>query len=90
MLLYYDDLTAREIADNLIQYDRTKHIEIERHSIKEKWTLKLVDIPFLWASEQPPYILGHAFSAKVLKKSLGKLGLEDIFAPSWGGVLTND
>lgn len=36
MKLYYDKKTAINIANNLGQYDKTKHIEIDRHFIREK------------------------------------------------------
>jgi hypothetical protein len=34
--LYCDNKDAISIADNSVQHDRTKHIEIDRHFIKEK------------------------------------------------------
>ncbi|KAH9792323.1 hypothetical protein KPL71_004074 [Citrus sinensis] len=36
MRLFCDNKSAISIANNLVQYDRTKHIEIDRHFIKEK------------------------------------------------------
>lgn len=36
MKLYYDNKSAINIAHNLVQYDITKHIEVDRHFIKEK------------------------------------------------------
>ncbi|RVW73428.1 Retrovirus-related Pol polyprotein from transposon RE1 [Vitis vinifera] len=36
MKLYCDNKSAINIAHNPIQHDRTKHIEIDRHFIKEK------------------------------------------------------
>lgn len=36
MKLYCDNKSAISIAHNLVQHDRTKHIEIDRHFIKEK------------------------------------------------------
>lgn len=35
MLLYYDNHTVREITNNPIQHNRTKHVEVDRHFIKE-------------------------------------------------------
>ncbi|RVW46001.1 Retrovirus-related Pol polyprotein from transposon RE1 [Vitis vinifera] len=37
MKLYCDNKSAINIAHNPIQHDRTKHIEIDRHFIKENW-----------------------------------------------------
>ena len=36
MKLYCDSKVAISIAHNLVQHDRTKHVEIDRHFIKEK------------------------------------------------------
>ena len=36
MKLYCDNKLAINIAHNPIQHDRTKHIEIDKHFIKEK------------------------------------------------------
>jgi hypothetical protein len=36
MRLYCDNKVAISIAHNPVQYDRTKHVEIDRHFIKEK------------------------------------------------------
>lgn len=36
MWLYYDNKAAGSIAHNPMQLDRTKHIEVDRHFIKEK------------------------------------------------------
>lgn len=36
MQLYCDNKATISIAHNPVQYDRTKHVEIDRHFIKEK------------------------------------------------------
>ncbi|RVW46182.1 hypothetical protein CK203_076168 [Vitis vinifera] len=37
MKLYCDNKSAINVAHNPIQHDRTKHIEIDRHSSKKNW-----------------------------------------------------
>ncbi|BBG98715.1 HXXXD-type acyl-transferase family protein, partial [Prunus dulcis] len=46
MQLFCDNKSARDIADNPVQHDRTKHVEVDRHFIKEKLEKKIVSIPF--------------------------------------------
>ena len=36
MKLYYDNKSTINIAHNLVQHDRAKHLEVDRHFIKEK------------------------------------------------------
>ena len=36
MGLYYDHKSTISIAHNLVQHDRTKHLEINKHFIKDK------------------------------------------------------
>jgi len=47
MKLYYDNKYAISIAHNLVQHDRTKHIEDERHFIKEKLDNGLICTPYV-------------------------------------------
>lgn len=82
MLLYCDNQAAREIANNLVQHDRAKHVEVDRHFIKEKLEAKLVDIPFVPSEEQLADMLTHVVSTRVFHDSQDMLGLEDIYAPT--------
>lgn len=40
MRLYCDNTSAIAIAHNPVQHDRTKHVEIDRHFIKENLKLE--------------------------------------------------
>ncbi|CAL2266780.1 unnamed protein product [Prunus armeniaca] len=75
MELYCDNQAAREIANNLVQHDITKHLKWIRHYIKEKLVDKLIDIPFVKSEEQLADVLTHGVSAKVFYDSLDKLGI---------------
>ncbi|KAM1065823.1 hypothetical protein TB2_020907 [Malus domestica] len=82
MVLYCDNQSAQEIANNPVHHDRTKHVEVDRHFIKEKLDVKLVDIPFVKIEEQLADILTHAVYARRFQDSLDKLGLGDIYVPT--------
>ena len=47
MKLYCDNKSAINIAHNRIQHDRTKHIEVDRHFIKEKLDEGLVCMSYV-------------------------------------------
>jgi hypothetical protein len=44
MKLYYDNKIVYDITYNLVQHDRTKHVEINRHFIKEKLKAEITEI----------------------------------------------
>ncbi|KAB2616882.1 hypothetical protein D8674_012751 [Pyrus ussuriensis x Pyrus communis] len=78
--LYCDNKFAREIAENLVQHDRKKHVEVDRHFIKEKLEKKIVSILFVNSEEQLADILTHAMCSRVFGDSLVKLGMCDIYS----------
>ena len=47
MRLYCDNKSAITIAHNPIQHNHTKHIEVDRHLIKEKLDSGLICTPFV-------------------------------------------
>ncbi|CAL8073329.1 unnamed protein product [Prunus armeniaca] len=46
MELHYDKKSAIDIAHNPVQHDRTKHVEVDTHFIKEKIGKKIIRLPF--------------------------------------------
>lgn len=83
-----DNKSAIDIAHNPVQHDRTKHVEVDRHFIKEKIEKKIICLPFIKSEDQLADILTKAVYERVFHDSLTKLGIGDIYAPTWGGVLT--
>ena len=47
MKLYCDNMAAINITHNPIQQDCTKHVEIDRHFIKEKLEDDIMNFPFV-------------------------------------------
>ncbi|XP_042952258.1 uncharacterized protein LOC122289343 [Carya illinoinensis] len=47
MPLYCDNKSTIAIAQNPVQHDRTKHVDIDRHFIKEKLEAHIIEVPFL-------------------------------------------
>ena len=62
-------------------------MEVDRFFIKEKLDEKIVELPKIRSEDQLVDILTKAVSSQVFSKFLGKLGMWDIYAPTWGGVL---
>ena len=62
-------------------------MEVDRFFIKEKLDQEIVELPKIRSEDQLADILTKAVSSRVFSKFLGKLGMCDIYAPTWGGVL---
>ncbi|PRQ19007.1 putative RNA-directed DNA polymerase [Rosa chinensis] len=82
MQLYCDNKAAIDISQNLVQHDRTKHVEVDRHFIKEKLDAKIMSFPFVPTEEQLADILTKGVSRKAFYDSLSKLGMVDVYAPT--------
>ena len=87
--LYYDHKSAIAIAHNLVLHDRTKHIEINEHFIKERLESGQISIPYLPTVEQVVVCLTKGLPKNHFDRLVSKLGMEDIFKPTQGGVLEN-
>ena len=70
MSLYYDNTLAIAIAHNLVQHDRTKHVEIHRHFIKEKLEAGIISFPFVRSKLQLVDVLTKEVSNRVFNESL--------------------
>lgn len=55
--LYCDNKAAISIAHNPVQHDRSKHVEINRHFIKEKLEAGIICMPFVPTTQQTTDIL---------------------------------
>ena len=80
--LWCDNKSAINIANNPVQHDRTKHVEIDRFFIKERLddgTLKLYHIA---SGEQLADCLTKGLGVKECVSVCNKMGMIDIYRPS--------
>lgn len=82
MQLHCDNKASIDIAHNPVQHDRTKHVEVDRHFIKEKLEAKIIEVPFVKSKDQLADVLTKAVTGRVFHSSFSKLGIEDIHAPT--------
>ena len=80
--LYCDNKVACDIAQNPVQHDCTKHLEVDRFFIMEKLDEKIFELPKIRSEDQLVDILTKVVSSRVFSKFLGKLGMCDIYAPT--------
>lgn len=80
--LYCDNQAAINMVHNPVHHDRTKHIEIDRHFIKEKLDECALKITYVKSSDQLADVLTKGVNVVSFIKLCDKMGLIDIFAPS--------
>jgi hypothetical protein len=82
-----EELWIQRVLDELkmkIKHDRTKHIEIDRHFIKEKLDVGNICLPFVTSSQHTADILTKSLARPVFEHLFDKLGMIDIYAPTCG------
>ncbi|KAJ0589411.1 putative RNA-directed DNA polymerase [Helianthus annuus] len=72
-----DNEAAIQISENPVQHDRTKHVEVDRHFIKEKLETGIIEMSFVRSENQLADILTKAVNGKILSKCLSKLSIGD-------------
>ena len=65
-----------------MQYDQTKHVEIDRLFIKEKLSSGLLELKHAVTREQVVDCLTKELSSLNLVRLCNKMGMVDIFCPS--------
>ncbi|RDX72513.1 Copia protein, partial [Mucuna pruriens] len=79
---FYDNNSAISIAHNLVQHDKAKHIEIDKHFIEEKLNSGLVVITHVPIGLQVANIFTKVLSAARFQELNDKLGMIDIHLPT--------
>jgi len=80
--LWCDNKSAINIANNPVQHDRTKHVEIDRFFIKEKIDNGILQLSHVNSRGQIVDCLTKGLGVKECNIACSKMGMIDIYHPS--------
>ncbi|KAL3626678.1 hypothetical protein CASFOL_029421 [Castilleja foliolosa] len=73
--LMCDNKSTIYISENHVQHDWTKHIEVDRHFIKEKLEKNIISLPYVKSEDKLADILTKSVNGRTHYEVLSKLGV---------------
>ena len=80
--LWCDNQSAINIANNPVQHDRTKHVEMDRFFIKERLDEGTLKLSHVTSREQVADCLTKGLGTNECLSACDKMGIMDIYHPS--------
>ena len=80
--LYCDNKAVISISHNLVQHDKTKHIEVDKHFIKENFEKGIICMTYIPTREQLADIFTKELQKLTFEDFIGKLDMINIYDPT--------
>ena len=80
--LYFNNKAVINISLNLVQHDRTKHVEVDQHFVKEKVEVGIMCMTHVPTKEQIVDIFTKGLSRQNFDDFISKLEMINIYDPT--------
>lgn len=84
-IVYCDNISAVYLSSNPVQHQRTKHIEIDIHFVREKVQMGQVKVLHIPAASQYADIFTKGLPSSLFSSFRSSLGVSTLDAPTAGG-----